>query len=280
MKVRHFSTLQLQNVRRLGGDTAEIVRELASPGADVCAVGGDFFPDLMTSVRELAPIAEKMPVVYAPGNIDFYSPGKPMEHMLAEAKELAEKIGNIHVLYNAAVTLGDTRFLGTTLWTRIPDDKAVQATRYSNDFNYIRTVQGRWNVRQQNLEHDLAVDFLESELSASRDMPTVVVTHNIPHHSVNDPKFSDPRYRDQDMSAIFVADMEWLTDSPFAPDYWVAGTNIFTGEASLGRTTVVSNGRGHPTRVDGGIAYENPDFDFDRTFDTKPRPRPHTSMRM
>jgi hypothetical protein len=274
VKVRHFSSLQLQNVQRIGGDTAAIVRQLASPGADICAVGGDFFPDLATSVQKLAPVAEKMPVVYAPGNIDFYSRGKPMEHMLAEARELAEKIGNIHVLYNTAVTLGGTRFLGTTLWTRIPEEMAARATKYSNDFNYISTAQGLWSVRQQNMEHDLAVDFLENELSASRSMPTVVVTHNIPHHSVNDPKFSDPRYRDQDMSAIFVADLDWMTDSPFAPDYWIAGTNIFTGEASLGRTTVVSNGRGHPTKSAGGITFENSEFDFDRTFETMPKQRP------
>lgn len=280
MKIRHFSSLQLHNARLCKVDTDDVIRRLATPGADVCVVGGDFFPDLVNSVRELAPVAEHMPVVYAPGNIDFYS-HKPMEHLLHEAAELADRIGNIHVLYNRAVMIRDTRFLGTTLWTRIPEDMAAAATKYSNDFRQISTVQGRWDVAKQNLEHDLAVDFLESELSASRDITTVVVTHNIPHQSVNDPKYSDPRYRDQSMNSIFVTDMEWLADSPFAPDYWVAGTNIFTGEAALGKTAVMSNGLGHPRRKTGGGAeFENPEFDFDRTFETRPKPRLAVSLGM
>jgi hypothetical protein len=280
MKIRHFSSLQLHNARRVKVDTDDIIKRLATPGADVCVVGGDFFPDLVNSVRELAPVAENMPVIYAPGNLDFYS-RKPMEQLLREATELADQIGNIHVLYNRAVSIGDARFLGTTLWTRIAEDKAEAVLLYSNDFQQICTSKGPWSVAQQNLEHDLAVDFLESELIANSDVTTVVVTHNIPHLSVNDPKYNDPRYRDQNMNPIFVADMKWLTDSPFAPDYWIAGTNIFTGEAALGKTSVMSNGLGHPRKnAEGKVEFENPEFDFDKTFDTHPKLRPTISFGM
>lgn len=261
-------------------ETSEIVRRLATPGADVCAVGGDFFPDLVSSIRELAPVAERMPVVYAPGNLDFYAFSKPMEQLLHEAAELAGRIGNIHLLYNAGVTIGDTRFLGTTLWTRIAPEHARVAVEYSNDFRMIRTAAGRWNVEKQNLEHDLAVDFLENELSSNRDLATVVVTHNIPHMSVNDAKYNDPRFRDQSMNAIFVADMEWLSNAPFSPDYWIAGTNIFTGDAMLGKTNVVSNGLGHPKKAQEGVVFENVEFDFDRVFETVPKPRQAKTLGM
>lgn len=220
-----------------------------------------------------------MPIIYVPGNIDYYS-RKPMEQLLQEAAELVEKIGNIHLLSNSAVTIGGTKFLGTTLWTRIDDAHATTAPRYSNDFKQISTVEGRWNVAKQNLEHELATDFLESELSASDHTTTVVITHNIPHISVNDPKFSDPRYRDQSMNAIFVADMKWLTEAPFAPDFWIAGTNIITADVTLGRTNVLSNGRGHPTKKGNEIVAENLDFDFDCTFEISPKPRIVTGPRM
>jgi hypothetical protein len=174
--------MQLHNARVYRVDTSEIIHKLVSTEADVCAVGGDFFPDLVSSIRELAPIAERTPVVYVPGNIDFYA-SKPMEELIHEAAELADRIGNIHLLYNSAVTIGDTRFLGTTLWTRLGPEHRNVVERIS-DFRMIQTTTGRWNVERQNLEHDLAVDFLESELSSSRDVATVVVTHNIPHLSV------------------------------------------------------------------------------------------------
>jgi hypothetical protein len=82
------------------------------------------------------------------------------------------------------------------------------------------------------------------------------------------------------MNGIFVADMEWLCESPFAPDYWIAGTNIFTGEATLGKTRVVSNALGHPIREGTAITHENAEFDFDRVFETVPKPRQTKTLGM
>lgn len=278
MIIKHFSSTQLQNVAAAGMDTGEFIARLVASEADVFVVGGDFYPDLLKSVGALARLSETVPVVYAPGNIDFYS-RTPMEELLAEAKTLADKIGNMHVLYNQSVEIGGTRFLGATLWTRISEELADFGPKLSNDFRAINTVSGLWNVERQNIEHDLTADFLESELSLYRDQPSVVVTHNIPHPSVNDPKYANPRYRDQSMNFLFVADMEWLTSSDIAPDFWVAGTNIFTGENTLGRTTVVSNGLGHPSLKEGKVVHENPLFDFDRTFRVTPKPKAGLSFK-
>ncbi|MCS4089734.1 hypothetical protein [Rhizobium sp. BK176] len=127
MRIRHFSSTQLHNARRNRIDPSEIIKKLSANGADVCAVGGDFFPDLVSSIRELA-----------------------------------------------------------------------------------RSCQ----MRSQML------------LNCSKGL----LAHS-------------------------------------------AGTNIFTGEAQLGKTSVLSNGLGHPKIEGGKSKFENPTFDFDRVFEAVPKPK-------
>lgn len=263
MRIKHFSSTHLLRAASHGYCKRTMVERLAASDADLCVVGGDFCGDLSRSIRELAPIAETMPVVYVPGNLDYYS-SEPMERTFLDAQEAAARIGNIHLLNNSSVTLGGVRFLGATLWTEIPE-KLSRGPLISriNDFTYIRTLDGPWSPGRQNIEHRKTVDFLEDELSRETAGPTVVVTHNVPHESVNDPK-----YAGGELSPFFVTDVAWLTEGPSAPDYWIVGNNMITAVARLGRTKVLSNALGHVTR-DG---FENNAFDWDCVFEAGPAP--------
>lgn len=263
MRFKHVSSTQLQGYRsRRMKDM--IIEKIAETPADACVVGGDFHGHLINSIRELAPIAERMPVVYVPGNIDFYTGDYTMEELLEQANELADKMGNVHLLSNSSVVLGDTRFIGATLWTDVSgaSRKEVHAI---NDFRSIRTFEGPWTTARQKIEHDVTVDFLESELAIRDGLATVVVTHNSPHPSVRDPQYPGA-------SPFFYSDLSYLLGGPFAPDYWIVGGNHVTMDWKIGETLLVSNGLGHPREADVGENFEH--FDFDAVLETSPKPSP------
>lgn len=273
MKIKHFSSTQLHN-HYSTADRSRIVDELAREPADVFVIGGDFFPSLVRSIEALAPLAAVAPVVYVPGNIDFYSAGTSMsvemsaETMLTRAREVADRIGNIHLLQNESVTIGDTRFMGATLWTHVGDEMREHAKQI-NDFRAIMTSSGPWNIARQNREHDITIDFLENELSVNDGHAKVVVTHNSPH-----PSAVAPRYVGDIHTSFFSCDLSYMMEGRLAPDLWIAGSNPCTAEWTVGQTEIVSNGMGHPVR--GGKA-ENKDFDFNRIVEVRPSPR-HESV--
>ncbi len=246
----------------------EKIRRIAETPADICVVGGDFHPDLLSSILRLEEISKAMPVIYVPGNLDFYSMNgddKTMEAYLSEAMEVADKIGNIHVLSNSSVVIEGTKFIGSTLWGKIDEEDNVAKHRALTgiaDFTYMKTVGGKWDIARMNLEHDISVDFIEDALTIDRELPTVVVTHTSPH-----PSAVNPKYAGDILGPMFNPDLSHILNGPFAPDYWIAGGVHYTGEWRIGNTEVVANGLGHMGRT----GPENPDFDYHRTFDVAPR---------
>ena len=262
MRVKYFSSTQLHQPD-YRWQKKLIIDRLAADTADVCVVAGDFCPNLICSIEAVATVAERMPVVYVPGNLDFYSNMETMESLLFKARERAAEIGNIHLLQNDSAVIGDTRFIGATMWTRVGDEATMANYMRISDFRAISTADGLWTIKRQNVEHDITLDFLENELSIADGLARVVVTHNSPHLTAFDPKYEgDP------LNGFFATDMSHLLDGHLAPDLWVAGTSSVTMDWTVGATKIAANGLGHPRK---GIP-ENENFDFDRVVEVLPRP--------
>src|SRR5271155_1614541 len=81
--------------------------------ADVIILAGDIHngtSGLKWARREFA----SLPVIYVPGNHEFF--GGQIDHVLAELRIEARRC-NIHLLEGDEITIGNVRFLGTTLWS-------------------------------------------------------------------------------------------------------------------------------------------------------------------
>ncbi|WP_312795968.1 metallophosphoesterase [Tianweitania sp.] len=121
---------------------------LEPPDADVCIVAGDLCRGIDHGVRWLAEhIAPSMPCVYVAGNHEFYrgSIKEGLEAVRAAAKDSP----GVHFLENDEVTIGGTRFTGTTLWTdfRIegPHEPAMDHARARmNDYRKIAWQKRTW----------------------------------------------------------------------------------------------------------------------------------------
>lgn len=241
-----FSDFQLSN--RPSRDVP-LFRTMDLPEADVAVVAGDMFPALRRSIEVLAPLADRMPVVYVPGNRDFYT--GTMEGNLEQALEIARNTG-VNLLQNDQCRIAGVRFLGTTLWTDYAllgevEGSMSHASNHVSDHMAITTSGRPFSPSDALEEHAKARSFLERALAVPHDGPTVVVSHHAPH-----PLSRAPRFAHDPNSAAFVSDLGSLMKGVNAPDLWVHGAVHDSFDYVVGNTRVLSNPLGYPG--------ENPHF--------------------
>ena len=210
------------------------------------------------------------PVVYAPGNHEFYN--RTMGSELAVMHDAAAG-SNVNLLSPGSVVLGGIRFIGCTLWTdfRLPvggeqvgelESKAPAmsaAKRSMNDYATIRLQDlggFRRHPRLLELADTLAIHHAErawmfDQLRTPFPGPTVVVTHT--GSSVGSVA---PKYAADWATPAFVSN---LPDEFFAvPALWIHGHTHTRFDYRRGNCRIPCEPRGYRMR-DG--AWENPAFD-------------------
>jgi 3',5'-cyclic AMP phosphodiesterase CpdA len=212
--------------------------------ADVVVLAGDVAPGV-GGVEWAASAWRDRPVVIVPGNHEFYGHTYPalVRKMVARAAELGP---HVHVLSDAAVTLGGVRFLGATLWADFRvfgDQRAGMAAAHAqmNDFRRIRVEPsfGRARPSDMVLWHDRSLRFLRRSLAERHDGPTVVVTHHAPSGRSLNPLYADL------VASAYASDLDALVAQSGAR-LWVHGHTHLCVDYRIGDTRVLANQRGYP----------------------------------
>jgi Icc-related predicted phosphoesterase len=158
-----------------------------APAADVFVLAGDCGEEM--SRKAIPWVAENfkrygLPILYVPGNHDFYHAHLP--HEITKARLVAEHYG-IHLLATGqSVVIGGTRFVGATLWTDFDlggygHFAELEAIRWLNDYRYIRAENYRKALPKDTAAEHIAQRYrIEQILATPHDGPTVVVTHHAP----------------------------------------------------------------------------------------------------
>jgi len=201
---------------------------------DVLVVAGDIDENPARGVEFLKTASRGKPSVFVLGNHDVWhecpksffdrapNPPIPFTDKLAQWRAAVEGVENLHLLENESVVIGDTRFLGCTLWTSYAGgsiDHMVIAKASVRDYLYIGA--GDWFDthpgviedyfsrfpqdcdREQGLRnfnaswsrnfhpviaadlHRQSMAFLKQQLQEEGDwQQTVVVTHHVPSWEV------------------------------------------------------------------------------------------------
>ncbi|MXQ10454.1 metallophosphoesterase [Microvirga makkahensis] len=237
--------------------------DLPIPDADVAVVAGDVCKPIWKSVEWLAgTIAPYMPVVFVAGNHEFY--GGSVDGCTKRGLAAAGRKG-VCMLHDSDVVVGDTRFVGGTLWT----DYALGAVSHSGgrrdmdiahamntcgsllaDHTAIHTDDSmleRWQPEHARAAHVRTKARIEGALRDGSTMPTVVVTHHAPH-----PGSGDRQYWGSSLNPAFASDLsEMIWD--YQPCMWIHGHVHNSALYTVGETVVVCNPRGYGD--------ENPAFD-------------------
>ncbi|TFH87162.1 metallo-dependent phosphatase [Billgrantia azerbaijanica] len=241
MRLRILSDLHLEH---FGGE-----RELPPAEADVVVLAGD----IHSHARGLEWAAERFaptPILYVPGNHEFY--GTCMSALRAELAATAQQLG-IHLLDNAAVTLGGVRFLGTTLWTDFalhadePDLDTelafIEAQLLMPDFRLIEHPPGEtFTPRASQVLHREARAWLEAELAADDGVPRVVISHHAPLADC-----LPARYRGDPLSAAFGSNLDALMGRM---RLWIHGHVHDPVDLMCRGTRVIANPGGYPGEHD------------------------------
>lgn len=197
------------------------------------------------------------PVIYVVGNHEFY--GSSIQATWDDLRRACPP--NVYLLENESVVIGDTRFLGCTLWT----DYALfgtytqlgsmdEAAGSMSDHIRISTRDGgskrSFEPRDALATHVRSRRWLQEELATGQAANTVVVTHHAPHrNSVAAEHTTDL------LSAAYASNLDPLMGKAAL---WIHGHMHKSLDYRVDGTRVVCNPRGY--RLSRG-EMENRDFD-------------------
>ncbi|MGA8863430.1 MAG: metallophosphoesterase [Gallionella sp.] len=223
------------------------------PVVDVVVLAGDI-AHASQGIQWARNTFADQPVVYVPGNHEFYRADRP--ETLA-AMRIAARENGIHLLDEDEVVIQTrdgqerVRVLGCTLWTdfclfgekRLHDATAAGEKALA-DFRIIREGSGRFTsgrfTPERSIElHKQALAWLKGMLNTPFDGKTVVVTHHLPSsRSVAD------RYKADLVSACFASELDYLFGKM---SLWVHGHTHDSFDYEANGTRVVCNPRGYVT---------------------------------
>jgi len=211
--------------------------------ADVVVLAGDIRPG--SCAVKWAKKQFEQPVLFVPGNHEFYR-GRMLQTLQWMAMSAAES--NVHLLDRSCIVVDDIRFVGTTLWSDLSDQRigGCQCGVLDNDDD---NIIGYGNSNAQLL-FERNRTWLKRQLAEPFTGKTVVITHHAPSASSIHPRFAGDAW-----NACFTSDMEDLMGD--GVDLWIHGHTHNSFDYRIKGTRVVCNPRGYV--VDDG--WENRDFD-------------------
>jgi hypothetical protein len=195
--------------------------------------------------------------LYVAGNHEYYGAHLGL---LSELQKPDWEAKGVRFLEKRTTLVGDTRFLGCTLWSGFSlygKDYAKaymgMAERGIADYELI---EGRGSKPITPIDtfrlHQLAVAWLDGELRKPFDGKTVVITQFAPH-----PACVAPEYEGSELSPYFVTDLSNLMER-HRIDVWCYGhTHTNTDFVAENGCRVISNQKGYPKeQLAGGKAFE------------------------
>lgn len=217
--------------------------ELEDCGEDVLIAAGDI--DL--SIRGFkwlsayAQRARNVPVIYVPGNHEFYREDWPsLRRVLRDAS-----IGStVHVLDDDGCLIDGVQFFGATLWTDYAlTGNAAFAMNVANwlmtDHSIIMNAGRPFVANDARLAHEESVVFLRDYVHQSCST-TVVVTHHLPSARSINAKYIYNSW----LNSAYASNLDDLIESSSA-DLWVHGHTHDSCDYAIGGTRVVCNPRGY-----------------------------------
>lgn len=183
------------------------------------------------------------------GNHDFWSGNFPGEYQSFEKKIEVQHLDNVILLQDKTVVIGNTKFVGGTLWTDYMKGYGLcmqtAETSGMKDYKYIRFGADFHRLKPQHLlgAHIRTRDYILTH--AVKDNPEQkvwVISHHLPSFKSIDEQYHDPMYRFD--NALYYSDMdEEITKSEI--DYWVHGHSHKVQDYMIGQTRILANPRGY-----------------------------------
>lgn len=186
------------------------------PVGDILILAGDIVPfSVMDKHNDFFDyIADNFEFTYwIPGNHEYY-----YSDISQRSGTFSENIrSNVVLLNNQTMIHNKTRFVFSTLWSRIRPAYQFQIERGMSDFYVIKYNGFRFTADRFNQLHSDCIDFIRAELEQSFDGKTIVVSHHMPTFMNYPPKFKGDVLND-----AFAVELSELIEVS-KPAYWMFG---------------------------------------------------------
>ena len=209
------------------------------PIGNILLLAGDIVPyALMDKHKDFFDyVADNFEFTYwIPGNHEYY-----YSDVTQRSGTFSENIrSNVVLLNNQALILEKTRFVFSTLWSRINPAYQFQIERSMSDFHVIKYNGFRFSADRFNQLHSDCINFLKPELERAFEGKTIVVSHHMPTFMNYPPKFKGDVLND-----AFAAELSVLIERT-QPQYWIFGhTHGDIPDFEIGKTKLLTNQLGY-----------------------------------
>ena len=262
LRVLTFSDLHLEH------NPIWLLRKQYAP-CDLVIIAGDLDSPLDSTIRWLSTAKNfgGAPIIYVPGNHDFYGRGSPWQWEARKGKDAAN---------GTCVGLGDgdevfyvngVRVLVATLWTDYAlngtrHESMIRAQREINDHRMIlhqredRSI-GLFRTSDALAQHKRDLAYFQRNLAIPHDGPTICVSH----HGVAGLQSVPAEYHGAGNDALNPAFSSDLTDLilQYQPEMWVHGHCHGSIDCMIGSTRIIANPKGYGPMYSGRLP-ENKDF--------------------
>ena len=194
--------------------------------------------DIATGRRARSFIEEQLecsPVVYVPGNHEYYEEIKRSE-LDDWWREIADReLHGLYYLQMDGIVIDSMRIKGATWYTDFWGGEGEYARTHINDFQPPYNHPGSWGVPDHKRAHIVATRWLAADRSAD-----VVITHFPPTIQASGAEHIDPR-RD----SYYFNDQEALVRD-LQPKLWISGHTHVPYDYMVGSCRCVGNPCGYP----------------------------------
>lgn len=249
LTIQYMSDLHLEFY---GIDTIYSLLDYIQPLSNICVLAGDIgYPFDFTYELFLRGMATKFEHIFLiHGNHEYYqcgnNTGKTRNEILHQTWKILNRnnLSNIHFLHNSYYDLGEYRFIGSTLWSRIKDPRYL-----SNNYDEVY----EFSIDEMNQMHSNNINFISLTLEESikDNKKVVMITHHIPSYQLNHPSYADRAKYFQ----CFSSHCDHLIINPVRA--WIFGHTHMQIEKNINGIMCVANPVGYPD--------ENKIIDLDKT---------------
>jgi len=247
LKVQYVSDLHLESGKK---PVINKVGDILVLAGDICVVNG--YSNILLQFLDSV-CAQFQKVLMVAGNHEYYnSTIKLVDEYLAN---LQNQYPNFIYMNNKIYKHNDVCFIGTTLWSNIPEKAESAVLSHINDYNQIID----FTINDNNKLHTNAVTFLSKAIDFVRngDCIPVIITHHTPLVKGT----SHPRYANEITNCAFSTNLYHLLDK--INGWWICGHTHYCTKIKYKYCNILLNCHGYSNNsgYDSGAHFE---IEYDR----------------
>jgi len=261
MKIQIASDLHLEYY-----DVYPGINFFLEPCAPILVLAGDIcyykHPHFLTFFREASFYFKH--VIFVPGNHEYYTSTiidlsfDGFSRVDDEIDDILCNLQNVHILQKSTFTIGNIKFIGTTLWCDIPDtDTRLQDYAVTQNENFV--LYNNHLMPHPKLVYNTNRDqynWLKNELNYCKDYYTIVVTHYLPSK-----KCISEEFKNASDNYLFYSRCDRLFQYT---NTWVYGHTHIGKKMYDKHTIVLANPKGLPSEQN---KYDKYKYDMKYTID-------------